>query len=97
MGYNEYIMPHGPRRLLRLLGHDLGHRHVINFGGAQFESLWTDEEQLATARERYLTPTELAEMLKAHPVEFFVADPGAPLKRISVDKCYEFWESEVHR
>ena len=26
-----------------------------------------------------------------------LADPGAPLKRISVDKCYEFWESEVRR
>ena len=34
-------------------------------------------------------------MLKIHPVEFIVADPGAPLKRIPVDKCYEFWESEV--
>ena len=36
-------------------------------------------------------------MLKVHPVEFFVAEPGAPLKRIPVDKCYEFWESEVKR
>ena len=36
-------------------------------------------------------------MLKLHPVEFTVADPGAPLKRISVDRCYEFWESEVGR
>ena len=36
-------------------------------------------------------------MLKIHPVEFIVADLGAPLKRISVDKCYEFWESEVKR
>ena len=30
-------------------------------------------------------------------VEFIVADLGAPLKRVSVDKCYEFWESEVRR
>ena len=36
-------------------------------------------------------------MLKIHPVEFIVADMGAPLKRISVEKCYEFWESEVKR
>jgi hypothetical protein len=36
-------------------------------------------------------------MLKSHPVEFIVADLGAPLKRISVDKCYEFWKSEVKR
>ena len=61
------------------------------------EFLWTDEEQVEASRERYLTTTDLTEMLKIHPVEFIVADPGAPLKRISVDKCYEFWESEVKR
>src|SRR6185295_16890328 len=59
------------------------------------ESIWTDEEQLRANRERYLTANELVEMLKLHPVEFIVADIGAPLKRISVDKCYEFWETEV--
>lgn len=51
------------------------------------ESIWTDEEQVEVSRERYLTPTELTEMLKIHPVEFIVADPGAPLTRISVDQC----------
>ena len=61
------------------------------------ESLWTDEEQIEASRERYLTAADLTEMLKMHPVEFIVADVGAPLKRISVDKCYEFWESEVRR
>src|SRR5215470_12552754 len=61
------------------------------------ESIWTDEEQIEASRERYLTLSDLTEMLKTHPVEFLVADPGAPLKRIPVDKCYEFWESEVKR
>jgi sugar lactone lactonase YvrE len=61
------------------------------------EFIWTDEEQLEASRERYLTPAELSEMLKTHPVEFMVADTGAPLKRISVDKCYGIWESEVKR
>ena len=61
------------------------------------EFIWTDEEQVEASRERYLTPIDLTEMLKTHPVEFIVADLGAPLKRISVDKCYEFWESEVKR
>jgi len=37
------------------------------------------------------------EMLRSHAVEFMVAEPGAPLTRIAVDKCYEFWESEVKR
>ena len=61
------------------------------------EDIWTDEEQIEASRERYLTPTDLTNMLRTHPVEFIVADVGAPLKRISVDKCYEFWESEVKR
>jgi sugar lactone lactonase YvrE len=61
------------------------------------EFIWTDEEQVEASRERYLTPTDLTDMLKIHPVEFIVADIGAPLKRISVHKCYEFWQSEVKR
>ena len=59
------------------------------------EFIWTDEEQIEASRERYLTLAELRELLKLHPVEFIVADVGAPLKRIPVDKCYEFWQSEV--
>jgi len=61
------------------------------------EFIWTDEEQIDASRKKFLSPTDLTEMLKVHPVEFFVAEPGAPLKRIPVDKCYEFWESEVKR
>ena len=59
------------------------------------EFIWTDEERIEASRKRYLTATDVAEMLKISPVEFIVADRGAPLKRISVDKCNEFWESEV--
>ena len=61
------------------------------------QSLWTDEEQLEASRERYLTASELTELLRIHAVEFIVAEVGAPLKPISVDKCYEFWESEIKR
>ena len=61
------------------------------------ESIWTDEENVEASRERYLTPNELTEMLKIQPVEFIVADLGAPLKRIPVEKCCEFWESDVRR
>ena len=60
-------------------------------------SIWTDEEQIEGSRERYLTAMDLTEMLRIHPVEFIVADVGAPLRRIPVDKCYEFWKSEVKR
>ena len=61
------------------------------------ESIWTDEARVEASCERYLTQRDLTEMLKTHPVEFFVAEPGTPLKRIPVDQCYEFWESEVKR
>jgi sugar lactone lactonase YvrE len=61
------------------------------------EFIWTDDAKVEASRERYLTSSDLTEMLKIQPVEFIVADPGAPLKRIPVDKCYEFWESEVKR
>jgi len=57
--------------------------------------IWTDEEQVEASRERYLTVTDLTDLLRIHPVEFIVADVGAPLKQIPVDKCYEFWKSEV--
>jgi len=59
------------------------------------QSIWTDEAQLDASRERYLTAADVTEMLKVHPVEFIVADVGAPLKRIPLAKCYEFWKSEV--
>ena len=59
--------------------------------------IWTDEEQVEASRERYLAPTDLTDMLKIHPVEFIVAEIGAPLRRISVHKCYQFWHSEVKR
>ena len=60
-------------------------------------SIWTDEDQVDASRGRYLNSMDLLEMLKLHPVEFIVADVGAPLKRIPVDKCYDFWKSEVKR
>jgi hypothetical protein len=42
--------------------------------------------------------TEIRERIVTKiPLEFIVAEVGAPLKRIPVDKCYEFWESEVKR
>lgn len=59
------------------------------------EFIWTDEEQVEASRKRYLTAADLTDMLKIHRVEFIVADIGAPLKRIPIEKCYEFWKSEV--
>ena len=35
-------------------------------------------------------------MLNKYPVEFYVADVGRPHRRVNVDKCYDFWKSEVN-
>ena len=46
-------------------------------------------------RERWLSQADLRDILKQNPVEFFIADVGSPLRRVAVEKCYEFWKSEV--
>jgi hypothetical protein len=51
--------------------------------------------EVEAKRDRYLSPDELKEMLRKFPVEFMVANVGSPLKRIEVERCYEYWKSEV--
>lgn len=57
--------------------------------------LWKDQEDLCVKRERNLTQNDIREILKQYPIEFVIADIGSKLKWISVEKCYEFWKSEV--
>ena len=57
--------------------------------------IWDDDGPLEATRERFLDLDQLKGMLSQSPVEFVVANPGAPLKRIPVEKCFEFWKSEV--
>src|SRR5688572_25683309 len=59
------------------------------------ERLFDEEGEIGARRERMLSRPALEEMLRQYRVEFFVADVGLPLKRIDVNKCYEFWKSEV--
>jgi hypothetical protein len=59
------------------------------------ERLWDDDGDIAAQRERYLSRPLLREMLRQHPVEFYVADIGRPLRRIDVESCYQFWKSEA--
>lgn len=59
--------------------------------------LWSDVEFIIAKRERYLNKENLRQILKNFPVEFIVADIGLKLQRISIDKCYGFWKSEVER
>lgn len=59
------------------------------------DRLWDDDGDIAAQRERYLSRPLLREMLRQHPVEFYVADIGRPLRRIDVESCYQFWKSEA--
>jgi hypothetical protein len=60
-------------------------------------TLWTDEDDLNVVREKYLDKEALRELLKHTLVEFVVADVGSKLKWITVDKCYDFWKTEVQK
>jgi hypothetical protein len=60
------------------------------------DRLWDDDRDIVAQRERYLSRLLLREMLRQHPVEFYVADIGSPLRRIDVGQCYEFWKSEAY-
>jgi hypothetical protein len=59
--------------------------------------LWDEEGEVIASRDRYLSPDQVKELLRLHPVEFVVADVGLSLKKTAVHKCYEFWKSEVQR
>jgi len=57
--------------------------------------IWNSQGRIEATRERVLGLDDLKGMLSRFPVEFVVANPGHPLEWISVEKCYEFWKSEV--
>ena len=59
------------------------------------DHLWGEDGEIEATRERWLSERALCEMLQKHPVEFYVADIGHPLRRVDVAKCYDFWKSEV--
>lgn len=59
------------------------------------DTLWDEEGEVAATRSRSLSQSDLTEMLRKYPVEFYVADMGHSLRRVEVHKCYSFWKSEV--
>lgn len=60
-------------------------------------NLWTDKEDVGAVRGRYLTRKDVKDIVKQYPVEFVIADVGLKLKWIAIDKCYDFWKSEVEK
>jgi hypothetical protein len=59
------------------------------------DRLYDDEGEVEAHRERYLSKEALQDLLRRYAVEFVIADIGMTLKYIEVQKCYEFWKSEV--
>src|SRR5215469_13005915 len=57
--------------------------------------LWRDNGFTTTSRGRWLTQDDIAELLRTGPVQFVVADVGAPLQWIQLHDCYRFWKDEV--
>jgi len=59
------------------------------------KEIWDQDGAIEATRDRYLSADDLKTMLKKFPVEFVIANVGDLLKTIQVDKCFNFWNSEV--
>lgn len=59
------------------------------------DSLWTDSTDLHLARKRYLTTSDIQEMLKNPALEFVIADVGHPLQWINSDQVFDCWKNEL--
>jgi hypothetical protein len=61
------------------------------------KSIWNDHKEVAFIRKRFLTKEDLKSIIKQQPIEFVIADIGEKLEWITIEKCYEFWKSEVDK
>jgi len=57
--------------------------------------LWNDTGELSAVRDTYLTRSSLKSLLKSGPIEFVIAEVGAPLHWIKKESCFEFWKRGV--
>lgn len=67
-------------------------RHVSKMPLAE---LWNESGVVAAQRVRELGSSEIVSLLRAGKVRFVVADVGHHLQWIPLERCYEFWKSEV--
>ena len=56
--------------------------------------IWDSTGPIPATRGRQLSSEDIAQLLRAGPVEFVVADLG-PLRWIPIDAVYDFWKREV--
>jgi len=59
------------------------------------EELWNDQGVVSSTELRDLNALEIAELLRNGKVQFVVANIGDRLKWIKIDKCHDFWKTEV--
>jgi hypothetical protein len=57
--------------------------------------LWNSLGPVPYQRANHLGADEIADMLRQGKVQFIVADCGYLLDWISMDRCFQFWKSEV--
>ena len=57
--------------------------------------LWRDDAFSTTVRVRWLTAGDIVSLLRVGPVQFVVADIGAPPRWLPLGECYKFWKTEV--
>lgn len=57
--------------------------------------LWRDNVRKAAIRIRPLYDDDIRRLLRTEPVQFVVADVGAPLHWIPLEDCFAFWKVEV--
>lgn len=58
--------------------------------------IWDSTGPIAATRGRQLSTDDIAQLLRAGPVQFVVADAG-PLRWIPTDAACDFWKRDVKR
>ena len=59
--------------------------------------LWRNDGLIPTTRIRYLSASDITDLLRDGQVQFVVADVGTPLRWIPLVECYDFWKTEVRQ
>jgi len=57
--------------------------------------MWDASGPLSLSRDRRLSVSDIAELLRTGVREFVVADGGRPLRWISGQECLDFWKREA--
>ncbi len=61
------------------------------------ETIWTNEHEIPAKRRLYLARNDIRQLLKQSKLQFIIADVGHKLNWIEINKCFNFWKSEVEK